>query len=247
MIRHMSKLSELENRIMNAQGGGQPLSFALAQCATAKSIFTNAISITPIWLKKKQERETVERMRLEEEERLRKEEEDRARKQAAEELRLKQLAEDRERRGTATPVDLGLSVLWATHNIGARSCEQQGVYASWVQRNEAIAMWGENWRMPTQQEMQELMQTCQWTWTINNGMPGFMVTAHNGNHIFLPAGGSCVTQQYDSYGLAGRYWCDTEDGTYNDRALYLDFSRNSGNIYSIAKMMQMTIRPVMNR
>ena len=95
--------------------------------------------------------------------------------------------------------------------------------------------------------MTELMQNCQWTWTVINGMPGFQIVAANGNNIFLPAGGSCVAQQYDSYGMAGRYWSDSSDAQYADRAMYLEFSQYTGNLYSIAKAMQMVIRPVKNR
>ena len=214
-----SYLSDLENIIINAQSGGQSLSFALKPCATEKSVFDKEVNITPLWLIRKQEAER----------------------------KAKELAEERIRRGTAEPVDLGLSVLWASHNIGARSSEQPGVYAAWTSKKEAINMWGEDWRLPTQQEMTELMQNCQWTWTVINGMPGFQIVAANGNNIFLPAGGSCVAQQYDSYGMAGRYWSDTSDAQYADRAMYLEFSQYTGNLYSIAKAMQMVIRPVKNR
>lgn len=222
-----SYLSDLENIIINAQSGGQSLSLALKPCATEKSVFDKEVTITPLWLIRKQE---AERKAKEETER-----------------KAKELAEERIRRGTAEPVDLGLSVLWASHNIGARSSEQPGIYAAWTSTKEAINMWGEDWRLPTQQEMTELMQNCQWTWTVINGMPGFPIVAANGNNIFLPAGGSCVAQQYDSYGMSGRYWSDTSDAQYADRAMYLEFSQYTGNLYSIAKAMQMVIRPVKNR
>lgn len=231
-----SYLSDLESIIINAQGGGLPLTFALTPCATEKSIFDKEVIITPLWLTRKQEKEAEEKRQAE-----------RIRLQEEAERKAKELAEERIRRGTAEPVDLGLSVLWASHNIGARSSEQPGVYAAWTSKNEAIDMWGEDWRLPTQQEMTELIQSCQWTWTVINGMPGFQIVAANGSSIFLPAGGSCVAQQYDSYGIAGRYWSDTSDAQYADRAMYLEFSQYCGNLYSIAKMMQMTIRPVKNR
>lgn len=231
-----SYLSDLENIIINAQSGGQSLSLALKPCATEKSVFDKEVTITPLWLIRKQEAE-----------RKAKEETERTRLQQEAERKAKELAEERIRRGTAEPVDLGLSVLWASHNIGARSSEQPGIYAAWTSTKEAINMWGEDWRLPTQQEMTELMQNCQWTWTVINGMPGFQIVAANGNNIFLPAGGSCVAQQYDSYGMAGRYWSDTSDTQYADRAMYLEFSQYTGNLYSIAKAMQMVIRPVKNR
>ena len=150
-----SYLSDLENIIINAQSGGQSLSFALKPCATEKSVFDKEVNITPLWLIRKQEAEQKA-----------KEETERTRLQQEAERKAKELAEERIRRGTAEPVDLGLSVLWASHNIGARSSEQPGVYAAWTSKKEAINMWGEDWRLPTQQEMTELMQNCQWTWTV---------------------------------------------------------------------------------
>ena len=166
-----SYLSDLENIIINAQSGGQSLSFALKPCATEKSVFDKEVNITPLWLIRKQEAE-----------RKAKEETEHTRLQQEAERKAKELAEERIRRGTAEPVDLGLSVLWASHNIGARSSEQPGIYAAWTSKKEAINMWGEDWRLPTQQEMTELMQNCQWTWTVINGMPGFQILAANGNN-----------------------------------------------------------------
>lgn len=41
------------------------------------------------------------------------------------------LNEERQRRGTGIPVDLGLSVLWSSRNVGAVSGELPGLYAGW--------------------------------------------------------------------------------------------------------------------
>lgn len=243
----MSRLAEVENRIINAQAGGQALSFGLTSCATDSSIFPDKISITPKWhiRKKKQEEEERQQRKLEEAQQRREEE---LRKKKEEEERLRNiLMQERLRRGTGEPVDMGVSVLWASHNLGARGSEQPGVYSTWLNKDESLELWGEDWRFPTQQEMMELMQRCKWMWTLNNGMPGFVVIASNGNRIFLPAGGSCIAQQYDSYGIAGRYWCDTFDNQYPERAMYLEFNQCSGNIYSITKTLQMNVRPVKDR
>ena len=67
-----SYLSDLENIIINAQSGGQSLSFALKPCATEKSVFDKEVNITPLWLIRKQEaerkaKEETERTRLQQE------------------------------------------------------------------------------------------------------------------------------------------------------------------------------------
>ena len=49
---------------------------------------------------------------------------------------------------------------------------------------------GSDWRMPTMDEFQELLDKCTWEWAQINGMNGYKVTAENGNSIFIPAAGS---------------------------------------------------------
>ena len=46
---------------------------------------------------------------------------------------------------------------------------------------------GGNWRMPTNEDMTALLSTCTYTWTTHNGINGLLITATNGNSIFLPA------------------------------------------------------------
>ena len=72
----------------------------------------------------------------------------------------------------------------------------------------ASANWGGSWRMPTGEEWKELMDNCTWTWTGNyngTGIPGRVVTANNGNSIFLPAAGGAGSS-LDGVGNHGGYW-----------------------------------------
>ena len=74
----------------------------------------------------------------------------------------------------------------------------------------ATANWGDGWRMPTDKEMQELIDNCNTTWTTKNGITGMLFTSKtNGKSIFLPAAG----YRYDRYGYGlnesgsrGYYW-----------------------------------------
>lgn len=49
---------------------------------------------------------------------------------------------------------------------------------------------GGNWRIPTKEEFDQLLEQCTWTWTAISGVLGYKVTGSNGNYIFLPAASS---------------------------------------------------------
>ena len=55
----------------------------------------------------------------------------------------------------------------------------------------ATVNWGNGWRTPTNEEWEELLDKCTWTWSGS----GFKVTGSNGNNIFLPAAGAYVFSQ----------------------------------------------------
>ena len=56
------------------------------------------------------------------------------------------------------------------------------------QYDAATVNWGGSWRMPTKDEMQELVDHCEWELTQVNGVKGVRVIGVNGKCIFLPAG-----------------------------------------------------------
>lgn len=49
---------------------------------------------------------------------------------------------------------------------------------------------GNDWRIPTKDEMDELKNKCKWEWKQISGINGYRITGPNGNSIFLPATGS---------------------------------------------------------
>ena len=72
----------------------------------------------------------------------------------------------------------------------------------------AYVNWGSKWRMPTLEQMQELLEYCDWQWTERNGVNGHLVTGPNEKTIFLPAaGGRADTLYFD--GSSGYYWSRT--------------------------------------
>ena len=75
----------------------------------------------------------------------------------------------------------------------------------------ATENWGSPWRMPATSELNELLNSCTWTWTTQNGINGYIVTGPNGNSIFLPAAGYYRRSSLQKDGELGRYWSSTPD------------------------------------
>lgn len=168
-------------------------------------------------------------------------------------------------------VDLGLSVKWATCNVGANSPEDYGQYFAWGETCPKVeytsdnsvtyektmndiagndeydavrANWGGEWRMPTKAEMQELIDNCIWTLTARNGVNGYNVEGSNGNSIFLPAAGAFVWSALNYVGSSGFYWCSTpSDGYYVD-AYYLYFDSSKRRVHGISRIGGQSVRPV---
>lgn len=171
-------------------------------------------------------------------------------------------------------VNLGLpsGTLWATCNVGAGAPEECGNYYAWgetavkenyTQENStaygkvmddiggnarydvARAEWGDVWRMPTYEELQELVDNCVWEWMTQNGMKGYRVTGKNGNSIFLPAAGwrSGVVQYYK--GVNGIYWCSTPYvGSNYGNAYRMDFGNGYQRTSHSARYDGISVRPV---
>ena len=73
---------------------------------------------------------------------------------------------------------------------------------------------GGSWRMPTEEEWNALQTKCTWEWKVLNGVFGMLVTASNGNKIYLPAAGYMLGATLDQAGSYGYYWT-TSIGTNN--------------------------------
>lgn len=65
----------------------------------------------------------------------------------------------------------------------------------------AHVKWGGTWRMPTEEEMQELIDKCNFEYKETEYGPGFLVTAKNNNRMFLP-----LSMIWDDGVKWGYYW-----------------------------------------
>ena len=177
-------------------------------------------------------------------------------------------------------VDLGLSVRWATCNIGASSPSEYGGYYAWGETetkteyfsensitweqdisdisgdpryDAATANWGEGWRLPSSDELKELVDECTWVWMTEDGHGGFKVTGPNGASIFLPANGYKLFDfETSSVGELGHYWSSSpktenyEDGEGADM-LYFNNESDKGSVFGTARWHGLSIRPVSDK
>ena len=109
-------------------------------------------------------------------------------------------------------------------------------------------LWGVNWRIPTEAELQELIDNCNWTWTSVNGVNGYEIRSKiNGNAIFLPAAGDKYGANYEYYGEKGIYWtsslCPSSEADPN-YAWVVNFRQSYVEKFHHARAMGLTIRPV---
>lgn len=185
-------------------------------------------------------------------------------------------------------VDLGLSVKWATCNVGALNPEDAGYYFSWgetqpkdyyekdngIWKNctaymltslskvtgeyvfpdifygnlttsiDAAATWGGTWRMPSKEEVEELLENSHVTWTTLNGKYGYKFTGPNGNSIFLPRAGYRLgnTPVINDF---GQYWTSSMNIANDYLGAYsLSFRNDIIDIQSGPTGWGMSVRPV---
>lgn len=188
-------------------------------------------------------------------------------------------------------VDLGLSVKWATCNVGAYKPEEYGGYYAWgetetkstytwstykycngssstltkynnrsdngtvdnktkLDESDDVAhvKWGGNWRMPTQDEFTELIDSCTWIWTTQNGVKGFKVTSKKSGYrdrsIFLPVAGYRDDTSLINVGSYGFYWSSSLDTDYLYYAWGLFFYSGYHSTSNANRYYGLSVRPV---
>ena len=179
-------------------------------------------------------------------------------------------------------VDLGLSVKWATCNVGATSPEQAGLYFAWgettgytgeqvtsgvkafsedeynigpaasisadltPEQDAAHINMGDNWRIPTKAECQELIDNCDVVWTDDyngTGVIGKVFTSKvNGNSVFFPANGYFYNSYVNDGGLYGYYWSASWD--LYSRTWVFSFGSEEHRVYSGPRYVGQLVRGV---
>ena len=130
-------------------------------------------------------------------------------------------------------------------NGTASSVQNIGNEISDTEYDAAANMWGDGWRMPTREEINELRTKCTFTQTTMNGVKGYKVTGPNGNSIFLPFGGCSYNGATYGTGSYAYYWSGTLDGSNNQKAHTIYVKSGSGATSIVCQRRTgILIRPV---
>lgn len=208
-------------------------------------------------------------------------------------------------------VDLGLSVKWATFNVGATAPGEYGDYFAWGETDTyyeagyaqeypqahwkegyswngyvwsrykycngsqntltkycnkssygyngftdnlttllpeddvAHVKWGDDWRMPTWKECQELIDNCYWDLSIINGVKGYKVTSQNdlSRSIFLPEAGFLSSTGVHDVTISGTY-SSSSLGYYPDENKNISIGSNGYKLEDLLREDCFTVRPV---
>lgn len=170
----------------------------------------------------------------------------------------------------AEAVDLGLSVKWASANLGATRPYQTGVFYSYGQverhpdgssvasgdicgtaQDAAAVELPDGWAMPTRAQILELVNSCTWKESVEHGYAGYRVYGVNARSqysIFIPFAGyynaaGVLTSSRQGFML----WAGQQDGADEREALCLRLisgQGTTGQLGAVNKTWRLPIRPV---
>lgn len=177
-------------------------------------------------------------------------------------------------------VDLGLpsGVKWATCNIGANTPIEYGHHYAWgetmpkinysdancktygtqmsdisgdAEYDVARHTWGGEWRMPTESEIRELKEYCEWKWIEKDDAKGCEVIGPNGSSIFMPAAGFALNQDPLAFvDVQGYYWASTPQSENEDPfggySCSLSFFDGNVPITWFSRYAGLSVRPVVD-
>lgn len=168
-------------------------------------------------------------------------------------------------------VDLGLTVKWASFNIGGERPEDCGDFFAWGELSTkdnygwkdyslsnvktlldpgddiATVSLGEGWRMPSRSEFEELMNedNCEWSVSSSGSRIGVTVTGKKAGFtektIFLPAAGYMDGVDLVGKGDVGNYWSSTCSDE-PEKAYSVGFPVICGS--ELPRCLGLSIRPV---
>ena len=171
-------------------------------------------------------------------------------------------------------VDMGLpsGTRWATCNVDASKPSQPGKHYAWGEttvkssyteanskyngktvediagtaNDVAAVKWGNGWRMPTREQMAELVRYSNWDYVQLDGRWVVRLTSFRNNEvIYLPATGMMDGTKVDEPNGCGNYWTSTPSGTMCAHD-YI-FGAALGEMGQAGRYYGFAVRPVLNK
>ncbi len=113
-----------------------------------------------------------------------------------------------------------------------------------LEDDAAYVNWGSSWRMPSEEQMEEIRSLCSWEWTQINGVNGQLATGPNGNTIFFPATGRRYYSSILNVGTNGFYWTRSLGSGYPHLAFDHFFDSGSVGSDGYSRYSGFTVRAV---
>lgn len=162
--------------------------------------------------------------------------------------------------GAKTPIDYGDYFAWG--ETIKKDDDTAGTYFFRVTQDDykylgddiagtifdaATVIWGNEYRMPSVTQFQELSDNCTWQWTTIDGVEGSLGVAENGGKIFLPAGSNYGGSIWFDGG--GLFWTSVQSPDYITNAEYFGVSfRCEAPLLSVGyisdRVVPFSIRPI---
>ncbi len=115
---------------------------------------------------------------------------------------------------------------WGTYthcDDSSYNCHDIGDDIAGTQYDVAHMKWGGSWRIPSKDQIKELIDKCTKKWINKNGVNGNLFTGPNGNSIFLPAAGEYMNDELIDKESNGYYWSSSLYPDFDNWAYFLDF------------------------
>ncbi|HBJ77230.1 MAG TPA: hypothetical protein DDY68_05550, partial [Porphyromonadaceae bacterium] len=118
-------------------------------------------------------------------------------------------------------------------------------------RDIATISWGKEWRIPTEEEFETLLEECgEGEWVedyMGSGINGRLFRGDGmfaEQELFFPASGYCDHSSFYNLGSDGYYWSSVP---YEDNvAWYLSFYNDDVDIYNDKRLSGLSVRAVLN-
>lgn len=153
--------------------------------------------------------------------------------------------------GEVEPKEEYTSINSVTYKISFRKLKKSGIIDDngilTKDHDVASVNWGEEWRMPTIEEIGELIDECKWNFASFNDVNGYLVTGPNNKNIFLPAAGFMQNSTEVNIGDFGDYWSSSVEEDLSGIAHSLGYSSKSHGRRRYARYAGRNIRPVTDK